>query len=67
LDFEDLKGFRNLRHLSFDIERNVCLTGNDALALATAWPWLEVLLTNEEWGWNSQGGITPGGLVCLLQ
>ncbi|KAF8133946.1 hypothetical protein EV363DRAFT_1258504 [Boletus edulis] len=70
LGFEDLRpcmGFRNLRHLSFDIEWNVGLTDSDVLTLATAWPRLEVLLINEEWGWNSQGGITPGGLVRLLQ
>ncbi|KAG6377248.1 hypothetical protein JVT61DRAFT_1308 [Boletus reticuloceps] len=48
-------------------EWNVGLTDSYVLALATAWPWLEVLLINEEWGWNLQCGITPGGLVRLLQ
>ena len=72
LGLEDLRpcmGFSNLRHLELNIMCNVDLTNDQLLTLASAWPKLEQLLINEEWGWNTTGasGITPGGLVRLLQ
>ncbi|KAF8441724.1 hypothetical protein L210DRAFT_3644963 [Boletus edulis BED1] len=70
LCFEHLQScmaFGNLRNLSFDIEWNVGLTNNDLLALASAWPNLEYLAINDGWGWNTPDGITPNGLLQLLQ
>lgn len=70
LDPDDLRpcmAFENLRHVNLNIKCYVDLTDNQVLALASAWPHLEHLLINEDWGWRSQGGITPGGLVQLLR
>ena len=70
LGLEDLRpcmAFRNLRRIELDVECNVGLTDNQVLTLASAWPKLEHFLINAGWGWNSPGGITPGGLVQLLQ
>ena len=70
LDFRSLRPwmeFGNLRHLCLNIECNVGLTDSEVLALASGWPQLEHLLINEDWGWNSRSGITPGGLIRLLQ
>ena len=73
LMFEDLQPcmvFRNLRNVELDIAWNVGLTDFQVLTLASAWPKLEDLKINEQWGWgwNSRaGGITPGGLIQLLE
>ncbi|KAF8549233.1 hypothetical protein OG21DRAFT_1515452 [Imleria badia] len=69
LCLEDLQPFMvfNLRHLSVDIEWDVYLTDTRLLALASAWPHLETLFINEECGWNTPCGITPDGLIQLLQ
>jgi hypothetical protein len=70
LGLEDLRpcmAFSNLRHIELNIECNVGLTDSQALTLASAWLKLEYFLINMDWGWNSLGGITPGGLVQLLQ
>ncbi|KAF8550070.1 hypothetical protein OG21DRAFT_1514486 [Imleria badia] len=40
---------------------------SELLALALAWPHLEDLLINLSWGWSTLGGITPNGLLQLLQ
>ncbi|KAF8549986.1 hypothetical protein OG21DRAFT_1500086 [Imleria badia] len=58
--------FSNLRHLRLNIEWNVDLADSDVLELA-ALPQLDSFRINDDWGWNSRGGITPGGLVRLLQ
>ncbi|KAF8546965.1 hypothetical protein OG21DRAFT_1014701 [Imleria badia] len=70
LGFEDMRpcmGFSNLRHMELVIVCNVDLTDSHILTLPSAWPKLEHLLINEDLGWNTTGGITPGGLVRLLQ
>ena len=70
LDLEDLRpcmGFSKLRCMSLDIGWNVGLTDNDLLTLASTWPLLQQLTINIEWGWNTRGGITPNGLLRLLE
>ncbi|KAF8559470.1 hypothetical protein OG21DRAFT_738776 [Imleria badia] len=69
LGLEDLRPCMafNLRQLSLDIVWNVGLTDSDLLTLASAWPHLENLVINEFSGWNALGGITPDGLLQLLQ
>ncbi|KAF8439808.1 hypothetical protein L210DRAFT_3540386 [Boletus edulis BED1] len=70
LVLEDLRPymeFSNLRCINLAIEWKVDLTDSELLALASKWPHLEKLLINTEWGWNTQGGITPNGLLQLLQ
>ena len=70
LGSEDLRpcmAFSDLRQIQLEIECNVCLTDSDLLTLASAWPKLEDLQINTSWGWNSQYGITPCGLIRLLQ
>ena len=57
----------NLHLIELNVERNVGLADSEVLALASAWPKVEPLLMNEDWGWNSLGGITPGGFIRLLQ
>ena len=72
LGFEDLQpcmAFSNLCSLCLDLSWDVRLTDIELLALASAWPRLEHLLINGERGWNMRGagGITPSGLLQLLQ
>ena len=70
LGFEDLQPcvvFTNLRSIDVALDCRVDLTDSELLALASAWPHLECLLINTCWGWNTQGGITPNGLMHLLQ
>ena len=70
LGFEDLQpcmALSNLREMELDIACNVDLTDGQILTLASAWPKLECLIINERWSWNMSGGITPGGLVQLLE
>lgn len=70
LGFEDLQpctAFSKLRRLDLDFGWYVDLTDNELLTLAKAWPHLERLFINEEWGWGIAGGITPNGLLQLLQ
>lgn len=69
LGFEDLRpwmAFSNLSQLDLNINGKVTLTDNQLLELASAWPKLAYLLINLDYGWKSHG-ITPGGLVRLLQ
>ena len=70
LGLEDLRpcmALSNLGHLRFSVECNVCLTDSDLLTLTSAWPKLQDLRINPGWGWHSQYGITPDGLVRLWQ
>ena len=70
LDLEDLKpcmAFSNLRCLSINLAWHVNLTDSDLLTLASAWPHLERLHINVDFGWKTRSGITPHGLVQLLQ
>ncbi|KAF8550680.1 hypothetical protein OG21DRAFT_1513704 [Imleria badia] len=70
LTLDDLRPcmvFDQLRRLDINIASTVKVTDNDLLELASACPHLEYLLINEEWGWHTAGGITPDGLLQLLQ
>lgn len=69
LCLEDLRPFMtfNLRRLTLDIEWNVGLMDSELLVLAFAWPNLEKLYINVERGWSTLDGITPNGLLELLQ
>ncbi|KAF8124959.1 hypothetical protein EV363DRAFT_1177295 [Boletus edulis] len=70
LGLEDLQlyvPFSNLRRIQLDIEGKVDLTDSELLTLVSTWPCLEELRINKEWGWNTLGGITPNGLLQLLQ
>ena len=66
-DLRSGMAFRNLRRIDFNCRWNVGLTDTDLLTLVSAWPHLEHFLINEELGWLTSGGITPNGLVRLLQ
>lgn len=59
--------FTNLRQIDLQIKRDVYLTDSDLLTLAAAWPRLEDLSINRTRGWNTQSGMTPNGLLQLLQ
>ena len=59
--------FSNLRLLEVDIQWKVDLMDSELLTLASAWPRLECLIINDGWGWGTLGGITPNGLLQLLQ
>ncbi|KAF8441670.1 hypothetical protein L210DRAFT_3644925 [Boletus edulis BED1] len=68
--FADLRpcmAFSNLHCIDINIECAVDLTDSDLLALASVWPNLERFVINSDWGWNTLGGITPNGLLQLLQ
>ncbi|KAF8546969.1 hypothetical protein OG21DRAFT_1501772 [Imleria badia] len=70
LCLEDLRpcmALGNLRQLTLNIGWDIGLTDRELLTLASAWPHLEHLLINIDWGWNTLGGITPNGLLQLLQ
>ncbi|KAF8421110.1 hypothetical protein L210DRAFT_3766196 [Boletus edulis BED1] len=70
LGLEDLRpcmAFSNLSFITLDIEWNVGLTNSTVLEFVSTWPRLGHLQINVGWGWNSQGGITPDGLLRLLQ
>ena len=70
LNFEDLRpcvAFHHLRRLKLNITWNVSLRDNDVLTLASAWPHLEHFVINSYSGWNASGGVTPHGLLVLLQ
>ena len=54
----------NLRRIELNIGWIIDLTEGQVLTLASA---LEHFLINADWGWNSLGGITPDGLIQLLQ
>ncbi|KAF8549996.1 hypothetical protein OG21DRAFT_1514611 [Imleria badia] len=69
LGFGDLQlfmAFSNLRRIYISLGWKVDLSDRELLTLASAWPHLEHLLINAEWGWNTPGGITPNGLLQLL-
>ncbi|KAF8443666.1 hypothetical protein L210DRAFT_810366, partial [Boletus edulis BED1] len=70
LGFEDLQPclvFSNLRVMDINVGWNVDLTDGDLLTLASAWPCLEDLSINMDGGWNTAAGITPNGLLRLLE
>ena len=70
LKFEDLRpcmAFSNLRRIDLNLTWKVDLTDSELLTLSSAWPRLEHLLINMDSGWNTPGGITPNGLLQLLQ
>ena len=68
---EDLRpcmAFTNLRCIDLDFWRyDVGLTEIELLELVSAWPRLDVFKINTEWGWHTRSGITPNGLLQLLQ
>ncbi|KAF8441658.1 hypothetical protein L210DRAFT_3644912 [Boletus edulis BED1] len=66
-DLQPFMTFSNLRCICLDIEWKVDLADSELLTLVSTWPHLEALLINAVWGWNTQGGITPNGLLQLLQ
>ena len=69
LDLDDLWScmtFHHLRHMNLDLEWDVNLSDDELLVLGSAWPWLEELLINTNWGWNRLG-ITPNGFALLLE
>jgi len=66
-DIRPCMAFDQLRCLEINVASTVNLTDDDLLQLASACPRVERLLINEEWGWKSGGGITPDGLLQLLQ
>ena len=66
-DLRPCLAFSNLRVMEIDIECKVDLTDSGLLTLALACPRLECLTINEVWGWGTSGGITPNGLLQLLQ
>ncbi|KAF8420318.1 hypothetical protein L210DRAFT_3325093, partial [Boletus edulis BED1] len=70
LGFKDLQPclvFSNLRVMYINVGWNVDLTDGDLLTLASAWPCLEDLSINMDWGWNTAAGIMPDGLLRLLE
>lgn len=71
LTFEDIRpcmSFDRLRRMDINIAWTVHLTDDDLLELASTLPQLEHLLINEEWGWGgTEGGVTPNGLLQLLE
>ena len=70
LTFDDIRpcmAFDQLRCLEINVASTLNLTNDELLQLASACPRVERLLINEEWGWKSGGGITPDGLLQLLQ
>lgn len=70
LTLEDIlpcMSFDHLRRIDINTAWTVNLTDNDLLELASAWPHLEHLLINEEWGWGTEGGVTPNGLLLVLE
>ncbi|KAF8441627.1 hypothetical protein L210DRAFT_3537733 [Boletus edulis BED1] len=66
-DLQPLMALSKLRHFSINIEWNVDLSNSDLLTVTSAWPRLELLHINHDWAWNMPGGITPDGLLQLLQ
>ncbi|KAF8125009.1 hypothetical protein EV363DRAFT_1270918 [Boletus edulis] len=70
LGFEDLRpcmAFSHLRCIDLRMDWQVDLTDNELLSLTSTWPHLETFNINRQWGWNTLGGITPNGLIQLLQ
>ncbi|KAF8555289.1 hypothetical protein OG21DRAFT_1483962 [Imleria badia] len=70
LGFEDLQPcmvFTNLHHLDLIFTWDVDLTDSELLVLASAWPHLERFSIIIAYGWDTSAGITPDGLVQLLQ
>ena len=70
LDLDSLRPcmtFGDLRWIDLNIDWDVYLTDGDLLTLASAWPHLESLIINEDWGWKTESGITPDGLLKLLR
>ncbi|KAF8548435.1 hypothetical protein OG21DRAFT_761101 [Imleria badia] len=67
--FEDLQPcmvFGNLHRLYLHLD-HVGLSDSELATLALAWPHLEHLFINGNHGWGMSGGITPNGLLQLLQ
>ncbi|KAF8134933.1 hypothetical protein EV363DRAFT_1256796, partial [Boletus edulis] len=66
-DFQPCLAFSNLQLMDINVRWNVDLTDSDLLMLALAWLCLEELSINMDWGWNTPAGITPNGLLRLLE
>ena len=66
---EDLRPYmsRNLRYLELNMAWEVSLADSQVLELASAWPQLQHLQINADQGWGPPNGVTPGGLIRLLQ
>lgn len=70
LGMEDLQpclAFSNLMWFKLRIAWRVDLDDSGVLALASSWPLLGSLSINTWCGWNTQGGITPHGLLQLFR
>ncbi|KAF8844219.1 hypothetical protein BDN67DRAFT_895519 [Paxillus ammoniavirescens] len=59
--------FSNLVSVNLDTAYIVNLGDDDMLALGAAWPNIRHLSINEQRGWRTTSGLTPQGLVRLLQ
>ena len=69
LTIEDMRpcmSLGQLRRVDINTAWTVNLTDNDLLEMASAWPHLEYLLVDEEWGSGTEGGVTPTGLLQVL-
>jgi hypothetical protein len=66
-DLFPLTCFSNLVSVNLDTGYIVNLGDDDMLALGTAWPNIRHLSINEQRGWRTSSGLTPQGLVRLLQ
>ncbi|KAF8549993.1 hypothetical protein OG21DRAFT_1525453 [Imleria badia] len=70
LGFDDLQpfmAFSKLRRMYLNLRWHVVLAESELLTLASAWPRLEQLVISERCGWGTPGGVTPNGLLQLLQ
>ncbi|KAF9225243.1 hypothetical protein BS17DRAFT_730527 [Gyrodon lividus] len=70
LTFEDLfplACFSNLTSVTLDTGYFVYLEDDDMLSLGASWPNIRQLSINEQRGWGTSSGLTPRGLVRLLQ
>ncbi|KIK98960.1 hypothetical protein PAXRUDRAFT_823302 [Paxillus rubicundulus Ve08.2h10] len=66
-DLFPLACFSNLVSVTLDTGYTVDLRDDDMLALGAAWPSIRLLSINEQRGWRGSSGLTPQGLVRLLQ
>lgn len=66
-DMRPCMAFGQLRCIDINVASTINVTNSDLFELASACPHLEYLLINEEWGWKTASGITPDGLLQLLQ
>ena len=67
-DLEPCLAFSNLNVFQLEIGWKVDLKDSGLLALASSWPGLKVFEINKyHFGWHTQDGITPDGLLQLAQ